>query len=147
MRYALVRRLPYTPEQLFALVGDVRRYPEFVPWISALRTWNEREAGEGIATLDAEARVGFSIIRERFATRVRLDAPALAIDVDLISGPFKRLKNRWRFAPAPGGAELTFEIDFEFGSRLLQGLLAANFERAVGSLITCFERRAKTLYG
>jgi coenzyme Q-binding protein COQ10 len=147
LRHALVRRLPYTPEQLFALVGDVRRYPEFVPWIDALRTWNEREAGEGITTLDAEAHVRFAIIRERFATRVRLDAPALGIDVDLISGPFRRLSNHWRFAPAAGGAELTFEIDFEFGSRLLQTLFAANFQRAVGSIVTCFERRANALYG
>ncbi len=147
MRHALVRHLPYAPEQLFALVGDVRRYPEFVPWVSSLRTWNERETGEGVTTLDSEAQVGFAIIRERFATRVRLDAPALNIDVDLISGPFRRLKNRWRFAPTPTGAELIFDIDFEFGSRLLQGLFAANAERAVGRLVGCFERRAQALYG
>lgn len=98
-------------------------------------------------TLDAEAQVKFSIVRERFATRVRLDAQARTIEVSLISGPFRRLENRWSFKPEPEGVELTFEIDFEFGSRFLQGLLAANFEKAVTRLVACFEDRAEVLYG
>ena len=147
MRHRLTRILPYQPGQLFALVGDVERYPEFVPWVTRLRTWNRHADGEGVTLLDAEAEVGFSIVHERFSTRVRLDAPALAIDVDLLSGPFRRLQNRWRFAPHPKGAELTFEIDFDFRSRLLQALLAANFHHAVNRLVGCFEARAKQLYG
>jgi coenzyme Q-binding protein COQ10 len=147
LRHVLVRHLPYTAEQLFALVGDVERYPDFVPWVASLRAWNRRRGEGGVETLDAEAEVRFAIIRERFTTRVRLDAPALAIDVGLIAGPFRHLRNQWRFEAAPGGASLTFEIDFEFGSRLLHGLLAANFERAVGRLVACFERRAEILYG
>jgi coenzyme Q-binding protein COQ10 len=147
LRHSLTRILPYTPSQLFLLVGDVDRYPEFVPWVTRLRSWNRRPSGEGVTLLDAEADVGFAIVRERFATRVRLDEPALTIDVDLISGPFRRLKNRWRFAAHPEGCELTFEIDFEFKSRLLQALLAANFHRAVERLVGCFEDRAKALYG
>jgi coenzyme Q-binding protein COQ10 len=98
-------------------------------------------------TLDAEAEVRFSVVRERFATRVRMDEAARSIDVSLISGPFRRLENRWRFKPEEGGVELTFEIDFEFGSRVLQGLFAANFEAAVTRLVGCFERRADDLYG
>ncbi len=147
MRHSLTRILPYQPEQLFALVGDVESYPLFVRWVSDLRTWNRRPDGQGITLLDAEARVKFSIVRERFATRVRLDEPGLAIDVDLLSGPFRKLESRWRFVPHATGCELAFDIDFEFGSRLLETLLAANFERAVGKLIACFERRAKQLYG
>ena len=147
MRHSLTRILPSPPRQLFELVGDVERYPEFVPWVTRLRTWNRRLDGEGVALLDAEAEVGFSIVHERFATRVRLDEPALAIDVALISGPFRRLENRWRFAPHATGAELRFEIDFEFKSRLLDTLLAANFHRAVNRLVGCFEDRAKALYG
>jgi coenzyme Q-binding protein COQ10 len=147
LRHSLTRILPYTPSQLFLLVGDVDRYPEFVPWVTRLRSWNRRPSGEGVTLLDAEADVGFAIVRERFATRVRLDERALTIDVDLISGPFRRLKNRWRFAAHPEGCELTFEIDFEFKSRLLQALLAANFHRAVERLVGCFEDRAKALYG
>jgi coenzyme Q-binding protein COQ10 len=147
LRHSLTHILPYRPQQLFALVGDVERYPEFVPWVTRLRTWNRLEDGVGITRLDAEAEVGFSIVHERFTTRVRLDEPALAIDVALISGPFRRLENRWRFRPHPTGAELGFEIDFEFKSRLLDTLLAANFHRAVNRLVACFEDRAKALYG
>ena len=123
------------------------RYPDFVPWLSRLRTWNRLEDGQGITRLDAEAEVGFSIIHERFSTRVRLDEPAMAIDVSLLSGPFKRLENHWRFTPHPTGAQLSFDINFEFKSRLLDGLLRANFNRAVDKLVGCFEDRAKALYG
>jgi coenzyme Q-binding protein COQ10 len=147
VRHSLTRILPYAPGQLFALVGDVERYPQFVRWVSALRTWNRQEPDDGIVLLDAEAEVHFSLVRERFSTRVRLDAPALAIDVDLLSGPFRKLKNRWRFRPHSAGAELAFDIDFEFGPRLLERLLAANLQRAVTELVACFERRAKFLYG
>ncbi len=147
MRHSLTHILPYEPGQLFDLVGDVERYPEFVPWVNRLRTWNRRADGEGVTLLDAEAEVGFSIVHERFSTRVRLDAPKLAIDVDLISGPFRRLQNRWRFAAHPKGAELRFEIEFEFKSRLLTALLAANFQHAVNRLVACFEARAAKLYG
>ena len=147
MRHSLTHILPYRPAQLFALVGDVERYPEFVPWVTRLSAWNRREDGEGVSLLDAEAEVGFSIIHERFATRVRLDEPKLAIDVDLISGPFRRLQNRWRFAPRGDETELGFDIEFEFKSRLLDALLAANFHRAVDRLVACFEDRAKALYG
>lgn len=147
MRHSLTKRLPYTPAQLFLLVGDVDRYPQFVPWISRLRSWNRRVDGEGVTTLDAEAEVRFAIVHERFATQVRLDEPARQIDVSLIDGPFRRLKNRWAFRAVEGGAELTFDIDFEFKSRLLEALLKANFERAVLRLVSCFEDRAKQLYG
>jgi coenzyme Q-binding protein COQ10 len=147
LRHRLIRRLPYAPQALFDLVGDVEAYPQFVPWISGLRAWNRRQEGDGVITLDAEAEVKFAVIRERFATRVRLDRPRLVIDVNLLSGPFRRLENRWLFALAPGGAELTFDIDFEFRSHLLERLLAANFERAADRLVSCFERRADQLYG
>ena len=140
--------LPYTPAQLFRLVGDVDAYPDFVPWITAMRTWNARDLGEGVDSLDAEAGVGFSFLRERFSTRVRRDAANYQIEVNLLSGPFRKLANRWRFVPdGPGATRIDFEIDFEFKSRLLDGLLAANFHRAVDRLMACFEDRAKALYG
>jgi coenzyme Q-binding protein COQ10 len=147
LRHSLTRILPYQPRQLFDLVGDVERYPQFVPWVTRLTASNRQQDGAGITRLDAVAQVGFSVIHERFSTRVRLDEPALAIDVELISGPFRRLSNRWRFKDHPKGTELTFEIDFEFKSRLLERLLAANFHRAVNRLVGCFEDRAKALFG
>lgn len=147
MRHSLTRRLPYRAEDLFTLVGDVEAYPQFVRWISALRAWNRRSGGEGVTLLDAEAVMKFGVLRERFSTRVRLDRPNLAIYVSLISGPFRRLENHWRFAAADQGAQLWFDIDFEFRSALLAGLLAANFAKAAETLVHCFEVRAAELYG
>ena len=140
------RILPYTPDQLFALVGDVRRYPEFVPWVTSLSATEPRPDGEGADRLDAEASVGFSFLTERFSTSVRRDAAARRIDVGLIRGPFRRLENRWRFEPHPRGARVVFDIDFRFRTALLDMVLAANFDRAVDKLIGCFEARAATLY-
>jgi coenzyme Q-binding protein COQ10 len=147
LRHHVTKILPYTPEQLFALVGDVAAYPDFVPWISSMRTWNARRLGEGVEAVDAEAGVGFSFLKERFSTRVRRDDGAKQIDVSLLSGPFRRLANQWRFVPAPGGTRVEFDIDFQFKSRLLEALLATNFAHAVGRLMQCFEDRAAALYG
>lgn len=148
MRHHVSKLLPYTPDQLFRLVGDVTRYPEFVPWITAMRTWNDRRLGEGVDAVDAEAGVGFSFLKERFSTRVRRDALNRQIDVTLISGPFRKLDNRWRFLDAGHGCtRVEFDIDFTFKSRLLDALLSANFSHAVDKLMTCFEARAKALYG
>jgi coenzyme Q-binding protein COQ10 len=85
-------------------------------------------------------------LKEKFSTRVRRDAVGRQIDVQLLSGPFKHLANRWRFAEAPGGTKIEFDIDFEFKSRLLSGMLAANFHHAVDKLMSCFEGRARALY-
>jgi coenzyme Q-binding protein COQ10 len=145
-RCRLSRVLPYAPEELFELVGDVRRYPEFVPWISEMRVWNERELEAGISTLDAEVGVGFSFLRERFGTRVKRNANLRRIDVQLLSGPFRRLHAIWSFEPHAVGTELRFDIDFEFRAKLLEGLLAANLERATLKIIACFETRANALF-
>jgi coenzyme Q-binding protein COQ10 len=148
LRHHVSKILPYGPEQLFRLVGDVDRYPEFVPWLTSMRTWNQRPLGEGIDAVDAEAGVGFSFLKERFATRVRRDSHERQIDVSLLSGPFRKLENRWRFLDAGHGVtRIEFDIDFVFKSRLLEALLRANFAHAVDRLIGCFEARAKVLYG
>ncbi len=148
MQHHVSRRLPYTPDQLFALVGDVMTYPDFVPWITSMRIWNARALGEGVETVDAEAGIGFSFLKERFSSRVRRDTRARRIDVALLSGPFKRLANRWEFFEAEdGGTRVEFDIDFQFKSRLLEALLTANFAHAVDRLMTCFEDRARALYG
>lgn len=145
-RHHVIRVLPYAPAELFGLVGDVARYPEFVPWIVDMRTGPVTRPAEGVEALDADAAVGFTFLRERFATRVKRDAGALQIDVDLIRGPFKRLSNQWRFESHPSGTKVVFDIDFEFKSRLLEALLHANFDYAVNKLINCFETRAAALF-
>lgn len=148
MRHHVSKVLPHTPDQLFRLVGEVGAYPEFVPWINAMRTWNARRLSEGVDSVDAEAGVGFSFLKERFATRVRRDASEKQIDVSLLSGPFRHLENRWRFLDAGHGhTRIEFDIDFQFKSRLLEALLAANFHHAVDRLMGCFEARARALYG
>ena len=145
-RHVVTRVLPYAPEQLFTLVGDVEAYPSFVPWITAMRTWNGRVDGQ-VSTVDAEAQVGFSFLREKFATRVRRDAAALTVDVSLLYGPFKRLSNQWRFSPHELGTAVEFVIDFAFKSRILDAMLAANLDRAANTLIGRFEDRARAIYG
>jgi len=147
LRQSVTRRLPYSPGQLFDLVSDVERYPEFVPWVTNLRTWNRKPAGEGRESLDAEATVKFAIVKERFATRVTLDPAASTIDVELLSGPFSQLTNRWRFTAEGAETLVDFSIDFAFRSRLLDRLLAANTGYAVSRLMACFEGRARALYG
>ena len=147
MRHTVSRILPYTPDQLFTLVGDVERYPEFVPWITSMRVWNRVDDGAGLTGVDAEAQVGFSFLKERFSTRVRRDAHQRLITVSLISGPFKHLVNRWRFAEYPSGTKVDFDIDFEFKSKLLTAMLTSNFDHAVERLMECFSDRARALYG
>ena len=143
----VTRILPYRPDQLFDLIADVESYPQFLPWVGTLRTWNRTESQDGVRSLDAEAKVGFAIVRETFATRVKMDERARRIEVGLLYGPFKHLKNVWRFEPVEGGTKIDFEIDFAFKSRLLDALLAANLRYAADRLIACFEGRAKKLYG
>jgi coenzyme Q-binding protein COQ10 len=147
VRHRLSRHSPYAPEALFGLVGDVSRYPEFVPWVQSLRTWNARTEADGAEWLDAEVQVAFGPVRERFSTRVRRDPALKRIDAELLSGPFRRLRNRWDFVPEEGGTRIDFDIDFELRSRLLEGLLAGNFDRAAGRLLACFEDRAQALFG
>ena len=145
--HRVTRILPYTPDQLAVLVADVRAYPDFVPWVTSMRTWNAREEAPGVDLLDAEAAVGFSFLKEQFSTWVRHDRNRPAVEVGLIRGPFRSLKNRWAFHPVAGGTRVEFMIDFAFKSRLLDAMLHANFDRAVNALIRCFEAEAARRYG
>jgi coenzyme Q-binding protein COQ10 len=145
-RHQVQRVLPFTPDQLFELVGGVEAYPEFVPWITYMSVTNKAEVDETTDRIDAEAGVGFSFLQERFKTRVMRDKVDREIEVRLISGPFRHLSNDWRFEEHPQGCRVKFEIEFAFRSRLLDMLLAANFDRAVTKLIACFEARAREIY-
>ncbi|HWE46089.1 MAG TPA: SRPBCC family protein [Caulobacteraceae bacterium] len=145
-RHAVTKVLPYTPEQLFSLVGDVARYPEFVPWITTMRVWDQRETAPGVIELDSEAGIGFAMLSEKFSTHVKRDGNARTILVTLIKGPFRSLENRWRFSPDAGGCMVEFQIAYAFKSRILSAVLASNFDRAVMKLMGCFEARAKAMY-
>ena len=136
------RRLPYTAEQLFNLVADIERYPEFLPWCVGARI---RERTERMVI--ADLIIGFRMFRERFTSRVVLDRPQ-RIDVAYSEGPFRYLDNHWLFEPqADGGCVIDFFVDFEFRSRLLQRLIEVLFNEAVRRMVGAFEARARALYG
>ena len=140
--HAEKRVLPYTSEQLFDLVADVERYPEFLPWCIAVRV---RERKPDLVV--AETLIGFKMVRERFTSRVELKRPS-CIDVTFAEGPFRYLNNHWVFTELPdGGCEIDFFVDFEFRSAILQKLIGLLFNEAVRRMVTAFEGRAKQLYG
>jgi coenzyme Q-binding protein COQ10 len=139
--HAEERLLPYTPEQLFTLVADVERYPEFLPWCVGARI-KERRPDLVVADLI----IGFRMFRERFTSRVTLDRPR-RIDVAYADGPFRYLNNHWIFKPDPKGCRVDFFVDFEFHSRLLQRLIEVLFSEAVRRMVGAFEKRARDLYG
>lgn len=140
-RHAESRILPYSPQQMFDLVADVQRYPEFLPWVVGARVYNRTEQG-----FAADMVVGFKMFRERFACRVKL-APGQAISVDYVAGPLKHLSNEWRFLSHPEGAQVDFAVDFSFRSRLFESLVGALFSEAVRRMASAFEARAAVIYG
>jgi coenzyme Q-binding protein COQ10 len=145
--HRVTRILPWRPEQLAGLVADVRAYPDFLPWVTSMRVWNAREEAPGVDLLDAEAGVGFSMLKERFSTWVRHDRNRNRVEVGLIRGPFRHLNNRWDFTAEGDGTRVEFMIDFAFRSRLLDMMLQANFDLAVTRLMACFEAEAARRYG
>jgi coenzyme Q-binding protein COQ10 len=139
--HAEKRALPYTADQLYALVADIRRYPEFLPWCLAVRMKKDTETEK-----EADLVIGFKMFRETFTSRVHLD-PGKRIDVAYIQGPLRYLNNHWRFFPVPEGCIIDFYVDFEFKNRLFQSLVGALFNEAVSRMVRAFEARAHQLYG
>jgi coenzyme Q-binding protein COQ10 len=133
--------VPYPPDQLFDLVADVGRYPEFLPWCVGARV-RSRTATELVADLT----IGFGPFRETFTSRVTLDRPH-RIKVRYENGPFRYLNNQWEFISHPTGTEVDFFVDFEFRSRLLQAAIGMVFNEAVRRMVNAFRRRARQVYG
>ena len=142
-----VRRVRHAPEEMFDLVSDIERYPEFLPLCTGLRVLRRSQDEALVETVVAEMSVGYRSIAERFTTKVRLDRPKLGIHVSYVNGPFKYLENRWEFRPDPQGCAVHFFIDYEFRSLALRLLLGAMFERAFRRFTDAFESRADTVYG
>jgi len=140
--HAEKRVLPYTPDQLFRLVADVERYPEFLPWAVAARI--RRRDGN---TIWADLIIGFKMVRERFTSKVTLNEPERRIDVEYAEGPFHYLNNHWIFEPHPDGCMVDFYVDFEFRNKVLQTIIGALFNEAVKRMVAAFENRAHALYG
>jgi coenzyme Q-binding protein COQ10 len=133
--------LPYQPEQLFALVADVAKYPEFLPWCVAARLRSRSETEQ-----IADMTIGYGPFRESFTSRVT-SSPPDRIDVRYEKGPFKYLNNHWLFLPHPNGTEVDFFVDFEFNSRLLQAAVGVVFNEAVRRMVAAFHKRAIAVYG
>jgi len=146
-RFRTKRRVQHSATDMFDLVADVEKYPEFVPLCQALRV-RKRTQGEGTETLVADMTVAYKVMRETFVSRVTLDRPNLKIQVEYLDGPFSTLDNRWTFTPAgEGGCDVEFFIAYEFKSRVLGMLMGAMFEAAFRRFAGAFERRADAVYG
>lgn len=131
---------------MYALVADIERYPEFLPWCSRLHIRSVSERAKQ-TILIADMTVSFAVVSESFTSKVVLDPAARQIDVSYLDGPFRHLHNRWRFEPRQdGGCLIDFYIDFEFRSRALGMLIGAVFHKAVAKLVAAFEARARSLY-
>ena len=141
-RHTEVRNICYSPEQMFDMVADVKSYAEFLPWVAAVRIRSDSET-----LMVADLVVGFSSIKETFASRVVKHRPA-DIQVDYIEGPLKYLTNSWKFRPdGKGGTDIDFCVDFAFKSRIFEALAGQMFDRALRRMIGAFEQRAHQLYG
>ena len=138
------RIVPYTADVMYAVVADVERYPEFLPWVVALRI-KSRVHEDRREILLAEMAVGYRALRERYTSKVILDRAAQTIDVVAIEGPFHRLENHWRFAPDAAGSCVDFRVAFEFSSRLLQAAAGSAFEKVLMKMTDAFEARAASL--
>jgi coenzyme Q-binding protein COQ10 len=133
--------VPYTQEQLFDLVADVDKYPRFLPWCVAARVRHRTDTN-----LMSDLTIGFGPFRESFTSRVTLDRPR-RVNVKYESGPFRYLNNQWDFAPHAGGTEVSFFVDFEFRSRILQAAIGVVFNEATKRMVNAFRKRARDVYG
>jgi len=141
------RRVRHSAADMFALVADVERYPEFVPFCRSLKVRKRGQDERGRDTIVCEMTVVYKVIHETFTTRVTLDKAELQILVDYLSGPFSRLDNRWRFRDAGEGAcDVEFYLHYEFRSRALAMVMGAMFEMVFRRFADAFERRADQVY-
>lgn len=141
-RHEETRHLPYSPEQMFDMVTDVAAYPQFLPWISAMRLRTDTPT-ETVADMI----VGFKGLRETFTSRVHKVRPE-SVQVDYVDGPLKHLTNQWRFrSDGQGGVLVDFIVDFAFKNRMFEMLAGQVFDKALRKMIGAFEARAAILYG
>lgn len=140
------RTLPYSAQQMYDLVADVDKYPEFLPWTAAARIKRDEVMGDH-RVMDADLVISFKVFRERFTSRVVLWPDSHKIDTEYLDGPFKKMVSNWAFRDVPGGCEVDFHVDFEFKNRILQGIIGVVFNEAMLRVVRAFEARAKALYG
>jgi coenzyme Q-binding protein COQ10 len=147
-RFSSKRRVAHRADQMFDLVADVERYPEFVPLCKALKVRQRRQNPGGTETIVADMTVSFKLVRETFASEVTLDRNGRGINVRYLRGPFSSLENRWTFEPKGEEAcDVGFFIAYEFKSRMLAMLMGTMFDAAFARFSAAFEKRADVVYG
>lgn len=145
--FQTTRRVKHAAVDMFDLVADVEKYPQFVPLCDSLKLIKREETGEGKTILIAEMGVAYKVFRENFTSRVTLDKPNLQILVEYLSGPFRSLHNRWTFEPdGEKACEVGFFIDYEFRSAMLGMLMGAVFDAAFRRFAGAFEKRADEVH-
>lgn len=138
--------LSYSSQQMYNLVSDVGSYPEFLPWCAAARVNSIIDEGSD-RVMSADLVISFKVFRERFCSEVRLSPQEYFIQTKYIDGPFKYMNSTWQFNDCPDGCTVTFFVDFEFKSIILQGLIGLVFHDAMQRIVRAFEARAGVLYG
>ncbi|RTE92733.1 type II toxin-antitoxin system RatA family toxin [Bradyrhizobium sp. LVM 105] len=147
-KFSSKRRVNHSASEMFDLVADVERYPEFVPLCSALKVRQRMVKPDGTEVLVADMTVSFKLVRESFTSRVTLDRANLKILVEYLQGPFSNLENRWTFEPkGEGVCDVGFFLSYEFRSRMLALLMGSMFDAAFARFSTAFEKRADAIYG
>jgi len=147
-RFSTKRRVPHSASDMFDLVADVGKYPEFVPMCADMRVRSQTDRGEGTTVMVATMTVAYKMIRQSYTSRATLDKPSLKILVEYLDGPFRRMQNRWTFHPkGEDSCEVEFFIDYEFRSRTLAMLMGALFDTVFRRMATAFEKRADEIYG
>ncbi|SDS23972.1 type II toxin-antitoxin system RatA family toxin [Bradyrhizobium canariense] len=147
-RFSSKRRVRHTAPQMFDLVADVERYPEFVPLCQALKIRERTPQPDGTEIVIADMTVSFKLVRESFTSRVTLDRPNLKILVEYLKGPFSNLENRWTFEPkSDADCDVGFFLSYEFKSRMLALLMGTMFDAAFARFSAAFEKRADVVYG
>ncbi len=141
------RVMPYSAQQMYDLVADVRRYPEFLPWNAAARVRAVTPQPDGTEVMEADLVISFKVFRERFGSRVTLDPARMRIDTEYLDGPFRYMKSYWQFKDHPEGCAVAFFVDFEFKNAVLQNLIGTVFNHAMQRIVRAFEQRAAALYG
>jgi coenzyme Q-binding protein COQ10 len=140
-RFSSKRHVQHRAEQMFDLVADVERYPEFVPLCQALKVRQRTSRGDGTEVVVADMTVSFKLVKESFTSRV-------TILVEYLRGPFSDLENRWLFEPKGEEAcDVTFFLSYEFKSRMLAMLMGSMFDAAFARFSSAFEKRADAIYG
>jgi coenzyme Q-binding protein COQ10 len=138
--------MPYSAEQMYELVADVARYPEFLPWCAAARVRSSMDQGD-TTVVEADLVIAFKVFRERFGSRVVLSPGEKKIETRYLDGPFKFLVSDWAFQDTDQGCEVTFFVDFEFKNAILQSVIGFVFNEAMHRIVRAFEDRAHALYG